>query len=91
MRRLTMMIAVAALIGGVTMTVERSQAQAPNAMVAQYGYQYCAIIGMVEGSRRDCMYSTWAQCQASAANMGYCMENPAYIAARGHAGPLPGR
>ena len=88
MRHLTMMIAAAGLLGSLAMPGE-SKAQAPNAMVQQYGYQYCAIIGMVEGSRRDCMYSTWEQCRASAANMGYCEENPAYIAARANAALVP--
>ena len=77
----------AALAAGLILTVGGSDAQAPNDMVRQYGYQFCNIIGGVNGVTRDCMYSTFQQCQASASGQGYCVENAAYTAARGNAVP----
>ena len=96
MRRIEMAIAAAALVGSL-MSVTTSEAQAPNAMVAQYGYPFCAIIGGGPDSMiHDCMYSTMDQCQASASGHGYCVENSAYLAAGANAavsatGPAPHR
>src|SRR4051812_7247601 len=66
-----------------------SHAQAPNAMVKQYGYQFCNVVGPPPDSYRDCMYSTWEQCRAAAMPGGGCFENPAYIAARANAASAP--
>jgi hypothetical protein len=85
MRRFVMMVAAAAAVGSVVMTVRPSEAQAPNEMVRQYGYQFCAILATDNNSVRDCGYTTLQQCQATASGMGYCLENSAYIAARANA------
>ena len=86
-------IAAAALVGTLIVGVRASEAQAPNAMVAQYGYQYCDILTTLGGDVHDCSFVNMAQCQASASGQGYCVENPAYIAARAYAsipaGPVP--
>ena len=84
-------VAALVLIGGVIAGARPSEAQAPNAMVAQYGYQYCNIMSRLGGDIHDCSFSTWAQCQASASGQGHCEENPAYIAARANAqyAPVP--
>jgi Tfp pilus assembly protein PilV len=83
-------IAAAVLAGGLAMTASPSKAQAPNAMVAQYGYQYCNVITQLGGDVHDCNYVTPAQCEASASGQGHCEENPAYIAARANAQYVPG-
>ena len=84
-------VAAAALLGGLVMAPNLSEAQAPNAMVRQYGYQFCAILGGFMDGRRDCMYSTWQQCMAAASPRGTCEENAAYIAARANAGTTTGQ
>jgi hypothetical protein len=88
MRRLVMIVAAAAAIG--SLGAGKSAAQAPNAMVAQYGYPFCAIVGGgPDIVIHDCYYSNMDQCQASASAQGYCVENPAYIAAGLKAAPVP--
>ena len=90
MRRYKMAIAAAALVGGLILSVTTSEALTPNAMVAQYGYPFCAIIGGGPDSMiHDCMYSTMDQCQASASGHGYCVENSAYLAAGANAALSP--
>lgn len=81
MRRFAMMVATASL-GSLLITNGASQAQAPNEMVRQYGYQFCAVIAQDLSGGRDCSFVTMEQCRAFASGMGYCLENSAYIAAR---------
>ena len=81
MRGFVMMLAAAGIVGGAAMTLGTSEARAQQ----QYGYQFCAI--QYYDSYRDCRYPTWDSCQMTASPNGYCIENPAYTAARANAGP----
>ena len=83
MTRIAMMVAAAAIAGGAGLALGSSEARAQS----QYGYQFCAI--QYYNSMRDCRYSTWDQCQMTASPNGYCMENPAYTAARQARGGAP--
>ena len=83
------MTILAAAVASVAMTCGASHAQTPNDMVRQYGYQFCAIIAHDFSGGRRCDYTTMEQCRSFASGMGYCLENPAYIAARDNARALP--
>ena len=84
MRRFVTMVAAAGMVCGAAMTFGNSEAQA-QVIVRPYGYQFCAI--QYYDSHRDCRYVTWDQCQMTASPNGYCIENPAYVAARA-SGPV---
>lgn len=86
MQRFALMIAASAAL--YSFATGASRAQAPNDMMRQYGYPFCANLATANTVIHDCGYTTMDQCRATASGMGYCVENPAYLAARANAPSL---
>ena len=81
MKLLQALLAAGACLGGLS-TVAPARAEPP--------YRYCMIGTPNMG--RDCTFATLQQCQtAASAGVGFCQENPAYVANARQITPTPKR